>query len=275
MVSFAAQFLDFCKKQLHAALFAVFILASLTITQHVSFGLARYDLMLILCIGFQVAVVSAKLETKKELFATCCFHFLGICLEIYKVKNGSWRYPEDGLKIGGVPLFSGFMYASVASYLMQSWRLHRMTVERFPSWPWAIAIGLAVYANFFFARFLGDARWYLTAAILICFGRTFVHIDAAASRWRVNLLFGFIGLGFWVWVGENYATYLGVWQYPHQYDGWEWVEVSKLSSWSILVVLTFLIVAFLKRRSFDVEGGEPVSPPRQPVLDTSAGRRFG
>jgi uncharacterized membrane protein YoaT (DUF817 family) len=259
MGEYAKCFFDFLRKQAHAAFFAFFILVSLLVTQHISIRLARYDAMLILCLGFQVAMVATKLETPKELLATCGFHLLGLCLEIYKVSHGSWRYPEEGFKIGGVPLFSGFMYASVASYLMQSWRLHNMTVDRFPSWWKALLIGLAVYANFFFARVLGDFRWVITCAVLLGFGRTYVNIDVLDKRWRINLLFGFIGLGLWVWVGENYCTYLGVWQYPHQYEGWKWVEISKLSSWSLLVVVTFLVVASIKRKTITLSMKKPRS----------------
>ena len=37
-------------------------------------------------------------------------------MEVFKTEAGSWTYPEDNLlRIGGVPLFSGFMYAAVGS----------------------------------------------------------------------------------------------------------------------------------------------------------------
>ena len=55
------------------------------------------------------------LETKKEVGVICFFHLLGVSMEIFKVSHGAWTYPDDGFsKVMGVPLYSGFMYASVA-----------------------------------------------------------------------------------------------------------------------------------------------------------------
>lgn len=49
------------------------------------------------------------------------FHLIGLALEIFKVHMGSWSYPEEGyVKIFGVPLYSGFMYASVAKLSLSS-----------------------------------------------------------------------------------------------------------------------------------------------------------
>src|SRR3712207_8122890 len=49
------------------------------------------------------------------------FHLVGLALELYKVRQGSWSYPDTGLAtVGGVPLYSGFMYAAVGSYVCQA-----------------------------------------------------------------------------------------------------------------------------------------------------------
>jgi hypothetical protein len=54
-------------------------------------------------------------------------------MEVFKVKAGSWAYPEPAwTKFGGVPLFSGFMYASVASFLIQVWHRLDLRMERWP-----------------------------------------------------------------------------------------------------------------------------------------------
>jgi uncharacterized membrane protein YoaT (DUF817 family) len=42
------------------------------------------------------------------------------------------------------------------------------------------------------------------------------------------------------------ATFLGAWVYPNQRTGWSAVDASKISSWSLLVIVTFIIVADLK-----------------------------
>ena len=71
---------------------------------------------------FQVLMVKLKFETLEELKIICLFHILGLILEIFKVNiNHSWTYPEPAyLKIWNVPFYSGFMYASVGSYVVQS-----------------------------------------------------------------------------------------------------------------------------------------------------------
>ncbi len=241
-----AQLVGFARTQIISAAFAILIIAGLFLTAVVPVGLDRYDFMLVLCVLAQIVFVAKGWETRRELLAICIFHVLGLCLELYKVSHGSWSYPGQGFKIGGVPIYSGFMYASVASYLMQAWRRHRMTVENFPAWPWVGMIAAAIYANFFLARHFGDVRWILAAFVFLSFGRSYVHVDAGQGRWRVNLLFGFLGLGTWVWIAEHVCTRLGAWQYPNQAHGWTWVDAGKWSSWCLLVVISFLAVAVFK-----------------------------
>lgn len=240
------ELVSFIRIQCISALFAVLIIFGLAFTALVDTGIPRYDFMLGYCVLLQVLMVATKLETKRELLSICVFHFLGIMLEVYKVSHGSWRYPDVGLKLYGVPLYSGFMYASVASYLMQAWRRHNMTLENFPSWRRMTLLAVGIYANFFLSRHFGDSRWILSVVTLLIFGRTFVLIDVGPSRWRVNLLFGFLGLGTWVWIAEHLCTSLGAWQYPNQTHGWTWVDPGKWSSWCLLTVISFLAVAAFK-----------------------------
>ena len=84
---------------------------------------ARYDALLIYVIVVQVAFVVLRLETWRELCVICAFHLIGLALEVFKVHAGSWSYPDAGaVRIAGVPVFSGFMYASVGSYICQAFR---------------------------------------------------------------------------------------------------------------------------------------------------------
>jgi uncharacterized membrane protein YoaT (DUF817 family) len=53
-------------------------------------------------------------------------------------------------------------------------------------------------------------------------------------------------IGFFVWVAENLATLFGAWVYPNQQKAWALVSTSKISSWALLVIVTFIIVADLK-----------------------------
>ena len=62
----------------------------------------------------------------------------------------------------------------------------------------------------------------------------------------IGLLLAFVLIGFFIWLAENISTFAGVWSYPNQLGAWSAVHVGKWSSWSMLVVMTFTIVANLK-----------------------------
>jgi len=55
-------------------------------------------------------------------------------------------------------------------------------------------------------------------------------------------------IAFFIWLAENMATYLGGWAYPDQSERWNWVSIEKISSWALLVIVSFLIVALGKQR---------------------------
>ena len=63
-------------------------------------------------------------------------------MEIFKTSVGSWIYPEPSLlRIGGVPLFTGFMYAAIGSYIARCWRLFDFRFTRPPAAVGAVAAG--------------------------------------------------------------------------------------------------------------------------------------
>ncbi len=57
----------------------------------------------------------------------------------------------------------------------------------------------------------------------------------------------FVLIGFFIWIAENIATFFGAWKYPNQAEAWSLVHLGKVSSWVLLVIVSFLIVAMLKR----------------------------
>jgi uncharacterized membrane protein YoaT (DUF817 family) len=80
--------------------------------------MARYDALFIGALLIQCLLLFLRLETWREAKVILVFHIIGTIMEIFKTQHGSWNYPEAGLiRIGNVPLFSGFMYASVGSYI--------------------------------------------------------------------------------------------------------------------------------------------------------------
>lgn len=211
-------------------------------------GLPRYDFILIVCILAQALMLVFKWETWDEFKVICMFHIIGLLLELYKVHMGSWSYPEDGWsKIGGVPLYSGFMYASVASYICQSWRHMNLRITGWPRAYWTVGISVLIYLNFFTHHYLWDIRWWLTLLLAVIFFRTYVYFDVAGKTFRMPLVLSFVLIGFFIWVAENISTFFGAWQYPDQHHAWRLVHIGKISSWFLLVVISIIIVAQLKK----------------------------
>lgn len=248
MIRFFRLLIHFGYQEAMSCLFPVFIFGALALSKYVTIpGVARYDLLLVLCVLFQIFMVRSGLETRDELKVITVFHLIGLALELFKVHMGSWNYPEEGIsKVWGVPLYSGFMYASVASYLCQAWRRLDVSISGWPKQWVAIVLGAAIYLNFFTHHFLWDLRWVLTAAIFAVFLRTRVHFRVETERLWMPLPLGFFLIGFFIWIAENIATFLGAWYYPNQRTGWELVHLSKISSWFLLVIVSFIIVAELK-----------------------------
>jgi hypothetical protein len=57
-----------------------------------------------------------------------------------------------------------------------------------------------------------------------------------------------------LWAAENAATLLRAWQYPPQESVWTLVHAAKLGSWSLLVVVSIVLVAAVKAREGQLYG---------------------
>ncbi|MFD1178561.1 DUF817 domain-containing protein [Paenibacillus puldeungensis] len=231
-----------------SCIFPVIIFGALAVTKLFEIpGLPRYDLILMICLLAQIGMLVFKLETVDELKVICMFHVIGLALELFKVHMGSWSYPEPGwTKVFGVPLYSGFMYASVASYICQAWRRFHLEIAGWPKAIYTVAISTAIYLNFFTHHFIGDYRWVLMGLLVIIFFRTTVYFTLGDRTLRMPLTLSFFLIGFFIWVAENISTFLGAWTYPDQEHVWRLVHFGKITSWLLLVVISVIIVAQLK-----------------------------
>jgi uncharacterized membrane protein YoaT (DUF817 family) len=247
---FALEFLYFGVKEARACLFAgLFFAAVFLVPREGIAGLPRYDVLLGVALGIQAWMIAARLETIDEARAIALFHVVGFALEVFKVSAGirSWSYPDFGYtKVLGVPLFSGFMYASVGSYVIQAWRLLDVRILHHPPYWMAGLLAAAIYGNFFLHHYIGDFRWYIAACVLGLYARATVVYRPLDRERRMPLLLAFILIGFFIWLAENFGTFFGVWRYPNQLGAWSVVHVGKWSSWSLVVIMTFTIVANLK-----------------------------
>jgi uncharacterized membrane protein YoaT (DUF817 family) len=244
------EFVAFGLKQAAACVFAGSFLFLLAISSHISIpGLARYDFLFLSAIAIQIVLVAVRLENWREVGVLSVFHLIGVGLELFKTSPSirSWSYPEPAFfHLKTVPLYSGFMYASVASYIMQAWRLMQVRLTEFPSFTLAVGLCVAIYANFFTDHYMMDLRWPLAVGVLVLFRRTQVNFTVTSKERGMPLALSFLLIGFFIWVAENIATYFGAWQYPHQKRQWAIVGPTKISSWMLLVIISFIIVAALK-----------------------------
>lgn len=247
---FAVEFWFFGLKEARACLFAgLFFVAMFVIPRGGWWGIPRYDLLLVFALVVQAAMLYRKLETWDEVKSITLFHLVGFVLEVFKTSSSiqSWSYPDFAYtKLWGVPLFTGFMYAAVGSYVIQAWRLFDLRIKSHPPYFLATLTAVAIYLNFFTHHYIGDYRWYIAAFALGLYARTMVVFTPYDTPRQMPLLLAFVLIGFFIWLAENISTFVGIWQYPNQIGAWSLVHLGKWSSWALLVMMTFTIVANLK-----------------------------
>lgn len=246
------EFVVFGVKQAWACLFGGLMLAAIIATKLLwppHWPVARYDALLCIALAIQAGMLAFRLETFEEAKVIFLFHLVGTVMEVFKTEVGSWSYPEPNVvRIGGVPLFTGFMYACVGSYMARVIRLFDM---RFPGYPpfWAtLALAVAIYANFFMHHYVWDARYLLFAATFAVFWRTRVVFTVDVTpRWMPLLLAAFLTAIF-LWIAENVGTLTGTWLYPSQKAaGWRPVTLHKMGAWYLLLIISFVLVTLVHR----------------------------
>jgi uncharacterized membrane protein YoaT (DUF817 family) len=140
------------------------------------------------------------------------------------------------------------MYASVASYMCQAWRRMHLNLEHWPRTWMVILLPAAIYANFFtLHHFIPDFRWVLMLLVLAVFAKTYVSFylkqqivsDATGAVICSDRFLHLDGR-------KNRYLFWGM-AVPNQEHGWHLVHISKISSWLLLVIVSFLIVTMLKR----------------------------
>ena len=249
------EFLRFGVKQGWASLFGGLLLVLLMGTYLFwprGAALARYDFLFLSCLAIQGALLATRMETWEEARVIFVFHLVGTVMEIFKTAMGSWTYPEANLfRIGGVPLFTGFMYAAVGSYIARAWRLFAFRFTRHPPFWAVLALAVAIYVNFFTHHFTWDARWVLFAATGLLFGRCWIHFRPWRRYRRMPMIVGLLLVALFIWVAENLGTFAGAWLYPNQRGGWAPVPLSKLGAWFLLMIISYALVFALHRGTVD------------------------
>lgn len=244
------EFIIFGLKQARASIFAGSFFVLLFLSNHIPlFGLPRYDFLFLAAVAIQVILYFTKLETWDEVKVIFLFHIIGLVLELYKTSPmvGSWSYPEAGyLKIATVPLYSGFMYAAVGSYISQAWKIMKLRLTNYDHYLLSVVLGLLIYINFFTNHYIYDIRIFLIIAVFALFWKTRVYFTVTDKVRYMYMNVAFLLIAFFIWVAENISTYLGAWKYPDQIHTWTIVSTGKITSWFLMVIISFIIVAYLK-----------------------------
>ncbi len=249
-----AEFVMFGLKQGWAALFGGLLLIALVATSRVwqpDWPIARYDALLIYALALQALFLATGMESWREARVILLFHLTGTAMEIFKVHAGSWAYPGDGvMKLWGVPLFSGFMYASVGSYMARVIRLFDMRFAPYPPFWSTVALAVAIYVNFFAHHFLPDIRLALFAATVILFARTRIWFRIGDNRYWMPLPLAAFLSSFFLWIAENVGTSTRTWLYNGQADH-QWVSLAKMGSWYLLLYVSFVTVTLVMRDALE------------------------
>ena len=243
------EFLLFGFKQGWACLFGGLMLALLLGT-HLFYPanapLHRYDFLTLAALVIQAAMLALRLESWREARVIGVFHLVGTVMELFKTHAGSWIYPESSLlHIGPVPLFSGFMYAAVGSYIARIWRIFAFSFTRYPPVWASLLLAGAIYVNFFAHHWLPDMRLALFAAVIALFGRCRIGFTPWRTRRHMPLLLGFFLVALFIWLAENIGTFANAWTYPDQRAGWHMVGLAKLGSWYLLMIISFVLVSLV------------------------------
>lgn len=171
-------------------------------------------------------------------------------MEWFKVGAGSWAYPEPGFfKLMEVPLFSGFMYATVGSYMARVIRIFDMRFAPYPPYWLTLVLAGAIYVNF--------------AATLAVYARTRIWFRVTTRAWWMPLPVAAALSSVALWVAENVGTVTGTWLYSRQIPG-QWVGLGKLGSWYLLLYVAFVTVTLVSRGGLSSTPAAPdQTNPRQ------------
>jgi uncharacterized membrane protein YoaT (DUF817 family) len=266
VTAFIYEFLRFGVKQAWACLFGG-VMVGLIVATYFAYPrnawLSHYDFLFLAAVVVQIGMLYFRLETLEEAKVILLFHIVGTAMEVFKTAVGSWVYPEYAFfHIAGVPLFSGFMYASIGSYIARCWRLFEFRFTRHPPLWTLYLLSVAIYVNFFAHHYALDVRPALFLIVAILFGRAWIHYRVWQTWRRMPLLLGLFLVALFIWIAENIGTLTKTWLYPHQRVAWSMVSLGKLSSWFLLLIISYVMVAAVNRpRAYAGKQHAALPPP--------------
>jgi uncharacterized membrane protein YoaT (DUF817 family) len=207
----------------------------------------------LLAVSTQLFLWLTKRETGEEIRVILLFHILATAMELFKTNPaiGSWSYPEHRtaiFAIATVPLFTGFLYSAVGSYISRAWKELRLRYTNYPKTIYVALLAAAIYINFFTHHFFYDIRYILFAVCAVLFWRTTVSFTAYKKERSMPFLLSAFLSAFFIWIAENIGSFSNVWLYPDQITEWHMVSLSKMGSWFLLLIVSFVLVGLVHFR---------------------------
>ena len=238
---------------LRASYFGVFLLSIFLATEIITIPfVSRYDFIFLAAVGFQICALIFQFERLREFFVILLFHMLATGMELFKTHPaiGSWTYPGIGnaiFTLGTVPLFTGFLYSAIGSYISRAFLFLKLSYGRFPAYIHLWILAALIYLNFFTHHFFYDLRYLLSVYILVIFSRTKVCFRVYHKERSMPFLLTAFLTALFIWIAENIGTYTSIWLYPSQLKYWHLVSLNKIGSWFLLLVLSFALVSIIYR----------------------------
>ena len=251
-MNFLREFVIFGLKQAYACVFGGALVAAIILTHfwYPFEPLHRYDFLFLFAVTVQLLLLVSGLESLREAGVIVVFHVLATVMELFKTSDSiqSWRYPgEFVIGFAHVPLFAGFMYSAVGSYIARVWRIFDFRFTHYPARMPTLIVAALIYVNFFSHHYFMDLRWLLFAIIVLLFFRTKVHFKVVSEHRYMPLLVGWVLVATFIWFAENSATFASIWLYPNQNDGWTPVSIEKIGAWFLLIILSFVLVSLVHK----------------------------
>ena len=243
----------FFTANLRASYFGAFLLATFLLTEIFTIPfITRYDLIFLAAVGFQICALLFRFETIREFSVIILFHLLATGMELFKTNPaiGSWTYPGmDSVvfALATVPLFTGFLYSAIGSYISRAFTFLNLSYERFPAYYHLWILAILIYLNFFTHHFLYDIRYLVFAYVFIIFFKTTVRFQVYEKPRSMPFLATVFLTALFAWIAENIGTFTRIWVYPSQIEYWHLVSFSKMGSWFLLLMLSFALVSIIYR----------------------------
>jgi uncharacterized membrane protein YoaT (DUF817 family) len=253
MKIFGVELWYFFLANLCASYFGVFLLSIFLLTEVITVPLvSRYDFIFLAAVCFQICALIFLFERPREFLVIIFFHILATGMELFKTNPaiGSWTYPDvhhATFVLATVPLFTGFLYSAIGSYISRAFIFLKLSFEHFPTYFHLWILAALIYINFFTHHFIYDIRYLLFAYVFIIFYKTKVHFQVYRKERVMPFLLTAFFTAFFVWLAENIGTFTQIWLYPSQIEYWHFVSFNKVGSWFLLLILSFALVSIIYR----------------------------